>query len=98
MRITEADRERGENPLTCARRSLSGSPDVGAAAGHLYQMATEHNFTPGNAGVAFLPGYHHPGIRKRCCYGSGTAMKLPAPSRSVNRPAWWRLKGTIFRH
>lgn len=26
---------------------------LGAAAGHVYQMATEHNFAPGNAGVIF---------------------------------------------
>ena len=26
---------------------------LGAAAGHLYQMVTEHNFAPGNAGVVF---------------------------------------------
>lgn len=26
---------------------------LGAAAGHLYQMATMHNFAPGNAGVVF---------------------------------------------
>ena len=26
---------------------------LGAAAGHLYQMATAHNFAPGNAGVIF---------------------------------------------
>ncbi len=26
---------------------------LGAAAGHVYQMATEHNFAPGNAGIIF---------------------------------------------
>ncbi|MFO1109240.1 MAG: DUF6790 family protein [Bradyrhizobium sp.] len=26
---------------------------LGAAAGHVYQMVTEHNFAPGNAGVIF---------------------------------------------
>ena len=26
---------------------------LGAAVGHVYQMATEHNFAPGNAGVIF---------------------------------------------
>jgi hypothetical protein len=26
---------------------------LGAAAGHIYQMVTEHNFAPGNAGVIF---------------------------------------------
>jgi hypothetical protein len=26
---------------------------LGAAGGHLYQMVTEHNFAPGNAGVVF---------------------------------------------
>jgi hypothetical protein len=26
---------------------------LGAAAGHVYQMATEHNFAPGNAGIMF---------------------------------------------
>jgi uncharacterized protein DUF6790 len=26
---------------------------LGAAAGHLYQMVTEHNFAPGNAGIIF---------------------------------------------
>lgn len=26
---------------------------LGAAAGHVYQMITEHNFAPGNAGVVF---------------------------------------------
>lgn len=26
---------------------------LGAAAGHIYQMITEHNFAPGNAGVIF---------------------------------------------
>jgi hypothetical protein len=26
---------------------------LGAAAGHAYQMVTEHNFAPGNAGVVF---------------------------------------------
>jgi hypothetical protein len=26
---------------------------LGAAAGHIYQMATTHNFAPGNAGVIF---------------------------------------------
>jgi hypothetical protein len=26
---------------------------LGAAAGHVYQMVTEHNFAPGNAGVVF---------------------------------------------
>jgi len=26
---------------------------LGAAAGHVYQMATTHNFAPGNAGVVF---------------------------------------------
>ena len=26
---------------------------LGAAAGHAYQMATEHNFAPGNAGIIF---------------------------------------------
>ncbi|HVJ79212.1 MAG TPA: DUF6790 family protein [Hyphomicrobium sp.] len=26
---------------------------LGAAAGHLYQMVTTHNFAPGNAGVVF---------------------------------------------
>jgi hypothetical protein len=26
---------------------------LGAAAGHIYQMVTEHNFAPGNAGIIF---------------------------------------------
>jgi hypothetical protein len=26
---------------------------LGAAAGHVYQMVTEHNFAPGNAGIIF---------------------------------------------
>jgi hypothetical protein len=26
---------------------------LGAAAGHIYQMLTEHNFAPGNAGIIF---------------------------------------------
>ncbi len=26
---------------------------LGAAAGHVYQMVTEHNFAPGNAGIVF---------------------------------------------
>jgi len=26
---------------------------LGAAAGHIHQMATEHNFAPGNAGIVF---------------------------------------------
>jgi hypothetical protein len=26
---------------------------LGAAAGHIYQMVTEHNFAPGNAGIVF---------------------------------------------
>lgn len=64
---------------------------LGAAAGHVYQMATEHNFAPGNAGVIFYMDivtpvvgvlllwlqhcYSHPGARTIRPFASPLAIK-----------------------
>ena len=59
---------------------------LGAAAGHVYQMATEHNFAPGNAGVIFymdivipLFGFLLLWLQRRCEASRGGA---PAQSRA----------------
>ncbi len=59
---------------------------LGAAAGHVYQMATTHNFAPGNAGVIFymdifipLFGFLLLWLQRRCEASRGGA---PVQSRA----------------
>jgi hypothetical protein len=58
---------------------------LGAAAGHVYQMVTEHNFAPGNAGVVFYMGIIIPlfgllllWLQHR--YGQPDTRRIPSPA------------------
>jgi hypothetical protein len=60
---------------------------LGAAVGHLYQMATEHNFAPGNAGVIFymdiiIPAFGALLLLLQHRYGHPAARSVPSFSPS----------------
>lgn len=55
---------------------------LGAAGGHIYQMITEHNFAPGNAGIIFytdilipIMGFVLLGLQYRCSRSSQTVQQ-----------------------
>lgn len=55
---------------------------LGAAGGHIYQMITEHNFAPGNAGIIFytdllipIVGFVLLGLHARCQRSAQTILQ-----------------------
>ncbi len=56
---------------------------LGAAAGHVNQMITAHNFAPGNAGIIFWTDIFIPLFDLRCC---GCNDVTPARPRRRRKP------------
>jgi len=53
---------------------------LGAAAGHVYQMVTERNFSPGNAGIIFYMDIIVPLVGSYC---SGCSVVTPSAARLI---------------
>jgi hypothetical protein len=65
---------------------------LGAAAGHVYQMVTAHNFAPGNAGSSSTPTSSF-----RCLASRFFGLRIGIESRSLIQPAGFLRPGNPDR-